>query len=98
MVVHIVHRTAARTQDSSGILTPGEGLISSDELIPVEETIHAIHSDEEKARNECAALNKTADDEQIERYGEVHDSLTWTITSMLVENHAAGPPKQNAEA
>ena len=60
--------------------------------MPVEETIHEIHEDERRARNACAALNRAAEDDQTELDGEVHDSQTWTVTSMLVEQEADTAP------
>ena len=37
-------------------------------------------------RNECTAPNKTRDEDQVMRYGEVLDNQTWTVTSMPIDN------------
>ena len=98
MVVHIVHRRSARRPDPGCSLMPGEeGLLSSNEMLPVEEAIHMVHGDETAAREECAALNKAANEDQTKRYGEVLDDQTWTVTSMLVDN-AAQPAEPGAGA
>ena len=90
MVVHIVHRRTARSHGPGCSLAPDEeGLIGSEEIIPVEETIEAVHADEAAARTACAALNKTACEEQAKKWGEVGDEQTWTVTSTLVEKGAA---------
>ena len=87
VIVHIVHRRTARRTDTACSLMPDEeGLLHSDEMLPVEETIHAVHGDETAARKECSGLNKTAGEQQVEHYGEVVDSDTWTVTSILVDN------------
>ena len=90
MIVNIVHRRTARKPDPGCSLLPDEdGLLSSDEMLPVEETIEAVHTDEPTAHKECAALNTTASDQQSKTYGEVLDEHTWTVTSMVV-NKTAG--------
>ena len=98
VIVHIVHRRTARRTDTAYSLMPDEeGLMHSDEMLPVEEAIHAVHGDETAAREECAALNKTAGEQQVEHYGEVVDSDTWTVTSILVDNaEAAAAPAAGA--
>ena len=98
VIVHVVHRRTARREGSGCSLSPDEkGLMHSDEMLPVEEAIHAIHGDETAAREECAALNKTAREQQVEHYGEVVDSDTWTVTSILVDNaEAAAAPAAGA--
>ena len=55
-------------------------------MLPVEEAIHTLHGDETAARNECAGVNKTADENQVKRYGEFLDNQTWTVTSMPIDN------------
>ena len=99
VIVHIVHRRTARREGSGCSLNPDEeGLMHSDEMLPVEEAIHAVHGDETAARKECAALNKTADEEQVKHYGEVVDSDTWTVTSILVDDAAVGAAAPEAGA
>ena len=74
MVVHIVHRRTTRKPEPGCSLLPNEeGLLHSDEMLPVEETIHMVHGDETSARNECAALNKATVEDQVKHYGEVLD-------------------------
>ena len=45
-----------------------------------------MHGDETAAGNECAGVNKTADENQVKRYGEFLDNQTWTVTSMPIDN------------
>lgn len=88
-VVHIVHRKTARREGSGCSISPDEeGLMHSDEILPVEEAIHAVHGDETAAHEECAELNETAAKAQTEYYGEVVETDTWTVTSILVEDRA----------
>lgn len=66
---------------------PGRGgADGSDEMLRVEEAIHTVDSDERAARNECATVSKTRDEDQVMRYGEVLDNQTWTVTSMPIDN------------
>lgn len=90
MVVHIVHQRTARKTDPVGSLLPNEdGLLSSDEILPFEEAIHAVHSDESSAHDDCAKLNQQADTDQVKHFGKVLKKHTWTVTSMLVQAAAA---------
>lgn len=86
MVIHILHRKSAIDTDKGGSLLPGEeGLVDSDEITPVEETITAVHTDEGAAQAERARLNAKAAEAQQERYHEVLDADPWTVTSMVVD-------------
>ena len=73
---------------------PGQGgADGSDEMLPVEEAVQTLHGDETAARNECATVNKTRDEDQVKRYGEVLDNQTWTVTSTMLIDHAEQAPE-----